>query len=124
MKKIVYIAHPISGDIEANLKDLSRILRVINKDCHPLNLPFDVGLLSYNFNDIIPVAPYYADIISLDDNNPLERKRGIENDTALIMTGIFKELWLTGDKISFGMSEEIKLFRLLGYPILDYTNKI
>ena len=110
-KKICYIAHPISGDIEVNLKDLARILRFIN-----MLEPGDVR--------IIPIAPYYADIIALDDNNPLERKRGIENDTALIMTGVFDELWLTGDKISFGMQEEIKLFRSLGKPIVDYTNKI
>lgn len=128
MKKIVYIAHPISGDIDANLKDLARILKIINTNSHPemyIQTSKNQGVFDqfFNFHDILPCAPYYADIISLDDNNPLERKRGIENDTALIMTGIFDELWLTGKKISFGMNEEVKLFRSLGKTIIDYTNK-
>lgn len=122
-KKIVYIAHPISGDIDANLKDLARILRIINTDsifgtrvCYMDDI--------FNFSNIIPIAPYYADIVSLDDNNPIERKRGIENDIAIIETGVFDELWLTGTHISLGMKEEIKLFVLQGKPVIDYTNKI
>lgn len=121
MKKIVYIAHPIGGDVENNLKDLIRILRIINTNTHPFGQHFKDD---YNFENIVPCAPYYADIIALDDNNPLERRRGIENDVELINRFPFDELWLTGDKISFGMSEEIKLFKLLGKPIIDYTNKI
>lgn len=126
-KKLIYVAHPISGDIDANLADLARILRVINTDSHPLQVTegsCHKGEFSFNFENIVPLAPYYADIIALDDNNPLERKRGIENDIAIIITGVFDELWLTGDKISFDMQEEIKLFRSLGKPIIDYTNKI
>lgn len=129
MKKIVYIAHPISGDIEANLADLRRILRTINMNSHPklyTQYQNNTGILdmAYDFSNIIPCAPYYADIVSLDDNNPLERKRGIENDTELLKSGIFKELWLTGDKISFGMNEEVKLAVLLGIPVIDYIGKI
>lgn len=120
MKKIVYIAHPIGGDIEANLKDLFRILRIINMNLQPK----DPIIAKWEFEDIHPVAPYVADIYSLDDNRPLERRRGIDNDIALILTGIFKELWLTGNKISFGMEEEVKLFRAMGKPIINYIGKI
>ena len=128
-RKIVYVAHPIRGDVKANLVDLSRILRIINTNSHPnkmdtSNIGLDCKEEYFDFRDIVPCAPYYADILALDDNNPLERKRGIDNDTELIMTGIFEELWLTGTHISFGMNEEIKLFRSLGKPIIDYTNKI
>lgn len=130
-KRICYIAHPISGDIDANLADLARILRIINTNSAEDRLGYMFihpetreQVFPMDFCNIIPLAPYYADIISLDDNNPLERKRGIENDIAIIMTGVFDELWLTGNKISFGMQEEIKLFRSLGKPIIDYTNKI
>lgn len=129
MKKIVYIAHPIGGDIEANLKDLFRILRVINTNYHPNRSSSEWIFGSkeygaYDFTNIIPVAPYVADIYSLDDNNALERKRGIDNDTALILTGVFNELWLTGDKISFGMQQEVALFKNLGKPIINYIGKI
>lgn len=130
-KKIVYIAHPISGAIDDNLADLARILRIINMNIHPKkncifhNLAGEkyVAPLFFEFSNIIPLAPYYADIIALDDNNALERKRGIENDIAILSSGLFKELWLTGESISLGMREEIKLAVSLGIEVLDYINK-
>lgn len=126
MKKIVYVAHAISGDIEANLADLRRILRIINMDNHIPTVGITGGFISqvYDFSDITPCAPYYADIVSLDDNNPIERKRGIENDTALLESGIFQEVWLTGSVISFGMREEVKLAVKLGIPVVNYIGKI
>lgn len=107
MKKIVYIAHPISGDIEANLKDLRRILRDIN-----LHSP-----------EIIPLAPYYGDCVALDDSVPVERRKGIDNSIYLLDTGIFDELWLTGDKISPGMEYEITHFKLQGKSIKNHIGK-
>lgn len=73
--------------------------------------------------DVCPCAPYYADILALDDTKPEERARGIENDIALIKTGMFDELWLTGTKISYGMQCEKALFEAIGLPVIDYTNK-
>lgn len=125
MKKIVYIAHPISGDIEGNLADLRRILRIINMNTHPFNSQYAMyETKEYDFSGIIPLAPYYADIVSLDDNNTLERKRGIENDIALLEFGVFQEVWLTGSVISFGMREEVKLAVKLGIPVVNYIGKI
>lgn len=106
--KIAYIAHPISGDIEGNLKDIRRILRHINIT-HP---------------DIVPFCPCYADIVSLDDNVPAERERGIQNDIAILKSGIVNELWLTGDKLSNGMSHERDLAIELGIPVIDLIGKI
>lgn len=117
MSKIVYIAHPIGGDIESNLIDLRRILRIINLNIHPMK-----GCVEYDFAGIIPCAPYYADIVSLNDSIPEERARGIENDKALIETGMFHELWLTGNKVSFGMSCEVIMFEKLGLPVKNYVN--
>ena len=131
MKKIVYIAHPISGDIEANLKDLCRILRIININSHPMRSEiihkFECGAVMieqvYEFQNIIPQAPYYHDIISLDDSVPLERIRGRENDIAMIKTGVYDELWFTGDRISKGMEYERQLFIKLGKPVINYIGK-
>lgn len=106
-KKIVYIAHPISGNIEENLRDIIRIVRYIN----------------LNFRDVSPQVPYYVDILALNDNYPEERARGIENDTAMIETGVYDELWLTGDNISFGMRKEIELFKKLGKPIANFIGQ-
>lgn len=77
-----------------------------------------------DWSNVTPCAPYYADIVSLDDNNPLERKRGIENDITLLESGVFKEVWLTGESISFGMNEEVKLAVKLGIPVVNYIGKI
>lgn len=106
--KICYIAHKISGDIEANLADLRRIIRYIN----------------LTYSDIVPFCPYYADIVSLDDNVPEERERGIKNDVALFQSGCIEELWLTGDIISKGMEEERQLAYMYDIPVIDKINAI
>lgn len=106
--KIVYIAHPISGDIEGNLADLRRIVRKINLE----------------YSDVVPFVPYYVDIVSLDDNNPKERARGIANDTAILKSGIVNEVWLTGHKLSKGMEAEVVVAIGLSIPVHDYINKL
>lgn len=104
--KIVYIAHPIGGNVEENLADLRRIIRDINLT-HP---------------DVVPFAPYYSDVVSLHDSIPSERERGMRNNTAILGSGIVKELWLTGNKISNGMSAEILQCELMGIPVVDKIN--
>lgn len=106
--KIVYIAHPISGDIESNLADIRRIVRKINLE----------------YDDVAPFVPYYVDIVSLDDNNPKERARGIANDTAILKSGIVNEVWLTGHKLSKGMEAEAQIAIELDIPVVDFINKL
>lgn len=106
--KIVYIAHPIGGDIENNLADLRRIIRQVN----------------LHYPHVVPFCPYYADIMSLDDNVPAERERGIKNDTAILNSGIVKELWLTGPRISTGMEAERKLATSKGIKVVDLINML
>lgn len=100
--KIVYIAHPISGDIKGNLEKIRLIVRHIN-----LTMP-----------DIVPFAPYWLDCFALDDNNPEERKRGIMNDTALLTRGFIDEMWLYGDKVSNGMAAEMALAKAAGIKVI------
>lgn len=106
--KIVYIAHPISGDIEKNLKQLRKIVRQIN-----LSMP-----------GIVPFVPYYVDIVSMDDSNIYERQRGILNDKTLIEKGFIDEMWLTGEKISKGMQAEKELAESLNIPIINLTGEV
>lgn len=116
MVKIVYIAHPIAADekftTDENVADLLRIIKIINLA--------DTGFAP----TVIPLAPYIGDVMSMQDDNPLHRKRGIENDIAVIETGMFEELWLTGHKISLGMNEEIKLFVKQGRTVVNLIGKI
>jgi hypothetical protein len=106
--KIVYIAHPINGNIQKNLADIRRIVRHIN-----LTMP-----------DIVPFVPYYADIVSMDDNNIEERERGIKNDTELMHRNFIDEVWLTGSKLSKGMKSEQEIANILSIPVINMINKI
>jgi hypothetical protein len=99
--KIVYIAHAVGGNVSGNLADLRRIIRKINK----------------GGDGVVPFAPYYADVVSLDDSDPADRARGIKNNIAILESGCVKELWLTGDVISPGMTEEVKLAERLGITV-------
>ena len=106
--KVVYIAHPISGDIEGNLSKIRDIVRAI-----ALHQP-----------DIVPFVPYYVDIVSLDDNDPVQRKRGISNDIELFKRKVMDEVWLFGDKLSKGMKAEVELAFSLGIPVIIKSGKI
>lgn len=113
-KKIVYIAHAISGDTKTNIRELLDILRKIN---------LDQAKFGIDCSGVVPLCSYLADVQCLDDTKVEERKRGIENNTAILESGIIQELWLTGATISFGMQEEVKIAKLLGIPVINYINK-
>lgn len=106
-KKIVYIAHPISGDIKGNLEKIRKIIRDIN----------------IKHDDILPFAHYWVDCHALDDTNAEERQRGIDNDIVLFKRRFIDELWLYGDKISSGMKSEIELARELNIKIVPMTEE-
>lgn len=55
--KIVYIAHPISGNIKSNLESIRQIVREINL---------------YN-DDVVPFAPYWLDCHALNDDTPARK---------------------------------------------------
>jgi len=101
--KIIYIAHPISGNIKGNLKKITEIGREIN-----LNEP-----------DTIPFAPCFFACHCLNDNIPEERARGLKNDIELMKRGFIDELRLYGNNISEGMKHEIELAHKLGIPVIN-----
>lgn len=102
-KKTVFIAHPIAGDIEANMKKVLEICeRVHNKN-------------------IIPVAPYLVSLQYLKDEVVEDRQLGAEANLECFRRGYVDELWLFGDRISSGMKEEIFLAKKLGVPVIPKT---
>jgi hypothetical protein len=104
-KKTVYPAHPISGDVEGNIRRIKAIVR---------KLHLTPG--------IQPVAPYISDCDGiLDDNNPEERALGIAADVEYFKRGMIDEVWLFGSRISNGMSHEIRLALDLGIPVVAKT---
>jgi hypothetical protein len=104
-KKIVFVSHPIGGDVVSNLIDLQEVIREIN-----MKEP-----------DVVPVASYYADVMALDDTNPEERKRGLSNSIELISRGMFDEVRLYGNGISPGMWSEIKAAWKIGTEVNAMT---
>ncbi len=101
--RIVYIAHPIGGNVEANLASLRRIVREFN--------------LNPKYATSVPFVPYYADVVSMNDNNPAERQKGLQNGLAILARpGMVDELRLTGNTITEGMKQEV--FTAFMYGIL------
>ena len=103
--KIVYIAHPISGNVSGNLSAIKEIVRGIN-----LRMP-----------EVLPFAHYVIDCESLNDTIPEERERGIKNDIVLLKAGFINELWLYGSRVSEGMKHEIALAKELGIPVISMS---
>jgi hypothetical protein len=102
--KIVYVAHPIGGDVLANLKHLRFVIRQIN----------------HRYSDVVPLCAYYADVVCLDDHDPEDRARGLRNGEAIIRSGIVDECWLTGGRLTKGMQREKQIFEEMGVPVIDH----
>lgn len=105
--KVVYIAHPIGGDVENNIEKVLGIIKEIN----------------LNYSDVVPFAPYIVDCLALDDNDLRQRERGIKNDIELFNRGFINEVWLYGDRVSKGMLEEVKLAHKLSIPVFCKTKQ-
>lgn len=104
--KIVYIAHPIGGDVDNNVKKVLEIVKHIN--------------LSYP--KVTPFAPYIVDVLALNEANPEERKRGFKNNKALFESRIIDQVWLYGERVSGGMEIEIDWAKSLGIPVISMSD--
>lgn len=105
MKKTVYIAHPVGGDVKNNAKKILKI-------CHRVHT-----------RRTIPVAPYLVSIQYLNDDFKRDRQLGIDANLEYFKRKIIDEVWLFGPKISTGMREEIILARKLGIPVVPKTKE-
>jgi hypothetical protein len=88
-RRVVYIAHPLSGDWAANIASAKRYV-------------ISAVRLGY-----APVAPYIEIDGLLDDDSPEDRAAGIECDLAILPR--CDELWLCGPRLSAGMREEMRV---------------
>jgi hypothetical protein len=100
--KIVYIAHPIGGDVKGNIKKIIRIVREIN----------------LTREDVVPLVPYLADVLALDDKNPEERFRGVKNGIAVLRSKLVSEVWIYGARISSGIRDEITVAEENNIPVV------
>lgn len=97
MKPLVYIASPLSGDVEQNLEFARKACRYAIEQ------------------EVTPFAPHLLYTQMLDDNSPADRQLGI--DMGNQMLELCDELWLCGDRISAGMAGEKALAEEIGIPI-------
>ncbi len=105
-KKTVFIAHPIAGNIENNIKKVLNICREVHT------------------KKIIPVAPYLVSLQYLNDEVIEDRSLGIEANLECFHRHYIDELWIFGDRISSGMKQEIKLANKLNIPIIPQTDEV
>lgn len=92
---IWYMAHPVGGDVLANLSRAKRWLAWLQAQ-----MPIDV----------VVIAPWITAIeVGADDGDPAQRERGLRGDCALVRRcdGVF----LVGGRISEGMAREAKYAR-------------
>ena len=105
---LVYIAHPISGDVEKNIQSVLKICREVHLES----------------NDIIPFAPYITTLQYLKEEVSEERILGLGANTMLFERRVMDELWLCGDRISKGMTQEILLCIEHGIHIRCYNQDL
>jgi len=105
--KIAYIAHPISGNVHYNIR------QVVKK----------VGEINKNEPEVVPFAPYIVDCMALDDNKPEDRQRGFKNNYHYFESGMINELRLYGNFISKGMADEIEWAAKFGIEIKNFITE-
>ncbi len=94
---MVYIASPLSGDVEQNLEFARKACRYAIEQ------------------DVAPFAPHLLYTQMLDDSSPAERQLGVEMGNQML--ALCDELWLCGDRLSAGMADEKALAEQLGIPV-------
>lgn len=99
--KIVYIAHPIGGDVVENIQNVLDIVKKIN--------------LGQKY--VVPFAPYVTDVLALDDDKPEEREIGLRNCYHILSSLKIDELWLYGPRVTAGMLAEVELALEKGMPV-------
>lgn len=97
MRKLVYIASPLSGDTETNLYFARQ------------------ACLNAMAQGVTPFAPHLLYPQLLDDNDPAQRELGMKMGNQML--GMCDELWLCGDIISPGMAAEKRLAAELDIPV-------
>lgn len=103
---IIYIAHPIGGNVEVNMVLVQDIVDQMFSD-RP---------------EIYPIAPYLYALRRLDDSKPDDRLRGIGINKLYFDRRFIDEVWLFGNRVSSGMWQEVQWARKLGIPVVA-TNR-
>lgn len=96
--KIIYMAHPVSGDVACNLANAKLWY------CYFMR-GYAVSIL----------ADWIITCEVFDDSDPADRARGLAADLAAVKRA--DELWLCGPRISSGMQAEAAVAYAAGIPV-------
>ena len=102
-RPLIYICSPFSGEVEMNLTNARRYSHFAVK------------------RGYIPIAPHLLFPQFMDDDNAEERRAAMEMDISLL--SLCSELWVFGDRVSNGMSMEIKHATETNMKIRYFNNK-
>ena len=102
-KKIVFICSPFAGDIEVNTRRAKRYGRFAVTE------------------KVVPIIPHLMYPQFLEEEDPEERQLGI--DMGLTLLSKCHELWVFGDRVSSGMSVEIKKAKRWDIPIRYFSTE-
>ncbi len=102
---VLYMAHPVAGDVEANLQRALRWLKWCSR----------------TYSSFAVIAPWIANIMSgEDDSDPAQRAKGLAkcSEVASRCDGII----LVGGRVSTGMALERDAAIARGGVVLDHTS--
>ena len=95
--KLIYVASPYAGDVEANVRYAEAACRYVMDKGHAF------------------FAPHLLYPAILDDSVPSERALGMA--MGILILGKCDELWAFGNRISSGMKAELEEAVRLGIPV-------
>jgi len=104
--RVVYIAHPVSGNVDENIKNIFNI-------CSMIHSPH-----------LIPFAPYLVGLQYLNDQLIEQRELGMQVNAITFRKRVMDETGLFGPKISSGMTGEIELSIEETIPLRCYNPKL
>jgi hypothetical protein len=110
-RKVFYMAHPVGGDVDGNIKRALRWLAWLRRNNQAVSAEHLVTV----------VCPWIAGIMSgEDDNDPTQRERGLQDceATAALLDGIV----LVGGRVSSGMDREREAVIGAGGTVVDLTH--
>lgn len=102
--RLVYICSPLRGDMEANKKRADKYCAYA-ASC-----------------GVVPLAPHTIFTRYLDENNPTERRQGLDMGFELLKR--CDDLWVMGGEISEGMKAEIEFAKKEQMPILYVSDEL
>ena len=100
-QKVVYVASRVRGNLQQNINDAKSYCRYCV------------------LQGVVPIAPHLMYVGALNDEDPTERKLGMDLGISILQKGFIDELWALTDSDgpSEGMKTEIEIAGQLNIPV-------